>query len=64
MQLGTDQNTNVSDFCSACVDNVILCTYVLQHGEVVRFELDSKKLSELLAQVTAVEKAIEQYSRT
>eukprot|EP00731_Ephydatia_muelleri_P021991 Em0014g582a len=33
-------------------------------NEVVRFELDSKKLAELLAQVTEVEKAVELYSHT
>lgn len=35
-----------------------------QPNEVVRFELDSKKLAELLAQVTEVEKAVERYSHT
>lgn len=33
-----------------------------QASEIIRFELDEKKLSELLTQVEDVEKAIEKYA--
>ena len=34
----------------------------MQASEIIRFELDEKKLSELLTQVEDVEKAIEKYA--
>ena len=36
-----------------------LCTFLMQDGsEIVRFELDSRKLSELIDEVSDVEKAL------
>ena len=38
--------------------------YTLQASEILRFELDDKKLSELLTQVADIEKAMENYAHT
>ena len=46
--------------------SVSACTFTYhsspQASEIIRFELDEKKLSELLTQVEDVEKAIEKYA--
>ena len=44
--------------------NILNCIILLQATNIVRFEVDDKKLSELLGQVADVGKAIDSYAHS